>query len=177
MTNIDKTMNNTNDEETQDEVIEELDEVQEEIEQDEESIEDVKKKLATAEAQKEHWRKKASEKTEVTKEVVKDDKYSLSDIRALQNVPEEDIEEVEKASKILGKSLSETLKDATVRSILATRLEERKTANAQNTKTQRSTQKEISDDDILNKVSKGEIPDAGSTEADRLFWARRGGKR
>jgi hypothetical protein len=72
-----------------------------------------------------------------TKEVkapvnTKDDKLEISSLDTIAiinaKVHQEDIEEVIKASKLLGKSISETLKDSTLRAILNTREEERKTA-------------------------------------------------
>lgn len=107
------------------------------------------------------------------------DDLSTKDLYALMqaNVPQEDVDEVAKAAKLLGKSVSEALQDSTVQAILKTREEYRKTAAATNTKNARPGAKGITDEEILSKAAKGEIPAAGSDEAQRLFWARRGGKR
>jgi len=101
------------------------------------------------------------------------DIYTLIDAK----VPREDVEEVVKAAKLLGKTIDEALKDDVVKTILSNRQEFRKTSEATNTTTARPGTKKVSDEEILGKASKGEFPDKGSEEADRLFWARRGGKR
>ena len=92
------------------------------------------------------------------------------------NIHEDDIEEVVKVSKILGKSISETLKDATFKTILNTREEERKTAEAANTNTAKPGIKQVSGDELKQNLSKGQVPEKGSKEAEDLFWARRGGR-
>jgi hypothetical protein len=103
---------------------------------------------------------------------------SITDIYALTNakVHEEDIEEVTKAAKLLGKSISEALKDTTVRAILQTRAEERATAEAANTATAKPGTKQVTSEELKQNLSKGQIPDKGSKEAEDLFWARRGGR-
>ena len=110
----------------------------------------------------------------------KNDDNNLSSVDTIAiikaNIHEEDIEEVIKASKLLGKSIPETLKDATLRAILNTREEERKTAEAANTNTAKPGTKQVSGDELKQNLSKGVIPDKGSKEAEDLFWARRGGK-
>lgn len=102
------------------------------------------------------------------------DLYALIDAK----VPQEDVEEVTRAAKALGKSISESLKDPIVKGILANRAEERTTAEAANTRTTtRSTHKVDGATLVKNLVDKGEVPEKGSPEADELFWARRGGKK
>lgn len=109
----------------------------------------------------------------------KKDELTPKDIYALMGaqVPEEDIEEVVKAAKVLGKSISEALKDSVVKTILSRKVEERSTANAANTGSGRRTTPAMSDDKLLSELSKGIVPEAGSKEAEALFWAKRGGKR
>lgn len=93
------------------------------------------------------------------------------------NVPQDDVDEVVKASKLLGKPIAEVINDPIVKTILQTRAEYRATANATSTTTARPSVKKMSDADILERANKGEIPEKGTEEAERLFWARRGGKR
>lgn len=93
------------------------------------------------------------------------------------NVNEDDVDEVIRVSKILGVSVQEAIKDSAVITILEKREEKRKSADAMNTKSNRSTRKGTTDKELIAQASKGEIPDAGSDEAERLFWARRGVKR
>lgn len=129
---------------------------------------------------------KLKEKTETPPAVVENknepqssSNISSTDMYALisSKVPQEDVEEVEKAAKLLGKSIAEALKDSTVRAILKSREEERLTAEATNTQGTRTPAKTVTDDEIVSKASKGDIPEAGTPEAERLFWAKRGGKR
>jgi hypothetical protein len=124
---------------------------------------------------------KAEEKpNKPTTTAKKDDDNNLSSVDTIAiikaNVHEDDIEEVIKASKLLGKSISETLKDATFKTILNTREEERKTAEAANTNTAKPGTKQVSGDELKQNLSKGQVPEKGSKEAEDLFWARRGGR-
>lgn len=109
----------------------------------------------------------------------KDPELSPKDLYALQkgDVHIDDFDEVVKAAKLLGKSVQEAMKDTTVQAILEKRVEHRKTAEANNHQPARPGQKKISDSDLLAKVSKGEVPEPGSEDAERLFFLRRGGKR
>jgi len=152
-------------------------EVDIEIDEPEETVEDLKKKLATAEAQKDHWKKKATK--EVAKPTESKTDITSRDLYALMNakVEQEDVEEVVKAAKLLGKTIQEALNDDTVKAILRTREGYRKTAEATSTKSSRPGSKTVSVDEIVSKASKGEFPEKGSKEADDLFWARRGGRR
>ncbi len=108
-----------------------------------------------------------------------DSNLSTTDLYSLMTakVPQEDVDEVVKSAKLLGKSIPEALADETVQAILNTRAEHRTTAKATNTQVARSGAKRVTDQEILDKASKGDFPDKGSDEATRLFWARRGGKR
>lgn len=124
---------------------------------------------------------KAEEKpNKPTTTAKKDDDSNLSSVDTIAiikaNVHEDDIEEVIKASKLLGKSISETLKDSTFKTILNTREEERKTAEATNTNTAKPGTKQVSGDELKQNLSKGQVPEKGSKEAEDLFWARRGGR-
>ncbi len=105
----------------------------------------------------------------------KESDLSTKDVYALMNaeVPEEDIEEVQKAAKLLGKSVSEALQDSVVKGILAKKSEERVVANAANTGKARRTTQEVNDATLVANLSKGEVPEKGSNEAEKLFWARR----
>lgn len=116
---------------------------------------------------------------EETTTSAKQDDLSTKDLYAVMNakVHEDDLDEVVKAAKLLEKSIPEALKDTTVQAILEKRAEHRKTAEATSTRPSRAGAKKIDSDEILREASKGNIPDAGSAEAEELFWARRGGKR
>lgn len=90
---------------------------------------------------------------------------------------EEDIEEVLKLAKGFGMSVPEALKDETVKHRLNSLKEQRKTAEAANTRTARSGSKQVDGKQLMDKLSKGETPKPGSDDAEELFWARRGGRR
>ena len=143
-------------------------------------VDTLKKEIATLKAQKEHFRKKATEKDEkpVEKPTEKKDDLSTTDLYALMNakVPQEDVEEVVKAAKLLGKSVQEALKDETVKTILERREGYRKTSEATNNGTRRPATKTVTVDEIVTNASKGIFPEKGSKEAEELFWARRGKK-
>ncbi len=101
------------------------------------------------------------------------DLYALMDAK----ISQEDIEEVRKASKLLGKSIPETLRDGTFKTILARRVEERNIADATNTGSARRTTNRPTDSALIDNLRKGEVPEKGSADAEQLFWAKRGGKR
>jgi hypothetical protein len=109
----------------------------------------------------------------------KSDDLSSKDLYALMEakVPQEDVEEVQKAAKLLGKTVSEALKDDLVKTRLSQLAEFRKTADATTTGQQRRVATKVTDDALLDKVSKGEIPEKGTEEAERYFWAKRGVKK
>jgi len=86
----------------------------------------------------------------------------------------EDIKEATRVSKILGKSIPETLVDTTFLAILKTQQEHRASANASNTAGGRSGAAQPTDEEVLAKAIKGEIPAKGSADAERLFKARHG---
>lgn len=88
----------------------------------------------------------------------------------------DDVEDVQKAAKLLNKPFHEALEDPIVKGILASRAEQRKTANAANTTPQRAGSRRITSAELVKNLAKGEVPEAGSQEAEELFWARRGGK-
>ena len=75
-------------------------------------------------------------------------------------VSSEDIEEVTRVAKILGKPIAEALKDKTMQTILSERVEERKSAEiAQTGKNQRGVSK-VTGADLLDKAEKtGEMPE------------------
>ncbi len=86
---------------------------------------------------------------------------STKDVLALTGagISVEDFDEVERVSKILGKPIHEALNDTTLKTILATRAEERRTAAATEIKSPRGTAKSTGED-LLRKAEKsGEVPD------------------
>lgn len=89
----------------------------------------------------------------------------------------EDIDEVVEYAQFKKISIADALKSNVIISSLAEKAEKRKTADATSTSASRRGQSKVGDDVLLKNLSKGEIPEKGSDEAERIFWAKRGGKR
>jgi hypothetical protein len=98
-------------------------------------------------------------------------------IARIYDIHEDDIEEVLDLAKFKKLSLAETLKLGATKAILAEKAEFRKTAETSNTGNARRGVGKVSDDVLLKNLSDGKIPAPGSEDAERLFWAKRGGKR
>lgn len=138
--------------------------------------EELKKKLKTVEAQKDHWRKKATEskeaKTETSSNLSPKDLYALMQA----GVSEDDIDEVTEFAGFKKISVAEALKHDVVKTILSNKKEFRKTAEVTNATPSRKGVAKVTDDVLTANLSKGIIPE-NADEAERLFWARNGGKR
>lgn len=76
------------------------------------------------------------------------------------NVPSDDIDEVVEYARFKNIPVSEALKSPTVKAILADRQENRTVAEATNTGTVRRGSSKISDEALLSKASKGELPES-----------------
>lgn len=101
------------------------------------------------------------------------DMYTL-----MQNeVHQEDISEVSDFAKLKKISIADALKSPIVKNILAEKAEFRKSADAAASGTTRRSTAKVTDEQLGKDLSEGKIPEKGSEEANRLFWARRGGKR
>lgn len=124
------------------------------------------------------WVKKTKPVVE-TKPAPKAADLSTTDLYAVMkaDVPEEDLDEVKRTAKALGVTVAEALKDPITKGILERRQSLRKTADATNTNSARPSNKRITDEQALEDLAKGNIPEKGSKEAEQIFWARRGGKK
>lgn len=126
----------------------------EEQEQETESIEDLRKRLATAEAQKEHWREKAK--------AAKPANVGLSagDIQAITNakIRPEDMDRVEWFARANDISLREALEDPEMKAILALREERRATAVATNVENVRRGAVKMTDDTLVQNARFGKLP-------------------
>ena len=122
-----------------------------------EDVAELKKKLATAEAQKDHWKKKATVKkdTPVSTDLSSKDLYAM----ITDKVPQEDVDEVIKASKALGISIPDALKSEIVKGILSDKAEKRKTAEVANTDNTTSEPTETTADELLKNAAKGDLPE------------------
>lgn len=96
---------------------------------------------------------------------------------AKADVHDDDIDRVVKFSKLEGISVQEALKHPDLKAILSSRAEVRKSAEATSVKPSSRGAQKIAPDVIVAEAAKGKIPQAGTPEAEELFWARRGGRR
>ncbi len=83
------------------------------------------------------------------------DLYALMEAK----VPQADVDEVLKASKVLGKSIPETLQDGFVQSRLKELAEQRKTAEATNTTGSKRTTTKVTDESLVEQAKQGKMPD------------------
>lgn len=141
--------------------------------------EELKKKLKTLEAQREHWKKKATEKKDVSSDKPFDtNNLSFKDSHALikAEVHEDDVDEVVEYANFKKISVAEALKSDVIKTMLSNKAEFRKTAQVTNTIQARKGATKQTEETLLSNLSKGQIPES-KEDAERIFWARRGGKR
>ena len=81
--------------------------------------------------------------------------YSLSDIRALNKVHDDDVEAVTKFAKSSGKSIAETMKNPDLKAILDSREERHKTLDATNTGTSRRKSSKPSGERLIEDFEAG----------------------
>ncbi len=105
-------------------------------------------------------------KVEKKEEEPKGDNLDILDIRALNDVHDDDIEEVRKQAKIKGVSIVEIKKDPYMQSYLDTKAEERATAEAANTGGDGNRGKdELSGDEAIDKINTSKDPSDDDFEA------------
>lgn len=168
-----------------DEDLEEDEDIDEDIEDDDVEEDDRDKKIAElkkkngilnrklTKANKGTVKKKVSKKAAESNELSSKDMFSIINAK----IGENDIDEVIKASKLLGLSIKDTLQDDTLKAIIAKRVEFRKTSKAANKGAARASGKKLSDHQLLENANKGVLPEPGSEEAEALYWAKRGGRK
>jgi len=122
-------------------------------------VEELKKQIVTLQAQKEHWRTKASEKKEEVKEEVKAD-LGVTDIMYLAkaDIHDEDVTDVLNYSKKMGVSVKEA--HTFMKPILKERAEERKTVEATETKSARKANHKDPGSLLDRAQSTGELPES-----------------
>ena len=163
----------TNEDETQESLDEETEETTEEKTPEIKSKKSSKLKAALA--QKEHWRKKAQELQEAKEEkatpkveLSQDDLYALMEGK----VPKEDVSDVKDYAAIKKISVVEALDSDVIKTILKTRAEQRKTAEASNTGGgKRSTRKVTGETLLQDAEEKGIFPES-TEDMTRLAEAR-----
>lgn len=105
----------------------------------------------------------------------KNSSLSTRDLYALMEskVNQEDIEEVENYASFKKISITDALKDPAVKSILSVRDENRRVASATNVGTIKRASNKLTDDVLLSKAEKGEMPES-MDEIVRISKARKG---
>lgn len=138
-----------------------------------------KTRAEKAEAEAKKQKHTAGDPPETPKQEGNRDDLTSKDLFALMkaNVHEDDVDEVVEYARYKKISVAEALKAPVIATTLEKNEEARKVADATNTRSNRSTRKTTTDAELLNRAAKGEIPEAGTDEAERLFWARHGGKK
>jgi len=91
------------------------------------------------------------------KETPKNEGMSLKDIRALQDVDDEDVDEVLDFAKYKGISVAEAKASPVMQTLLKTRTEERATANASSTGNSKKGSKRNSGAELLNNFKQGKV--------------------
>lgn len=145
---------------------------------DEVDVEALKKENATLKAQKDHWKKKATVTTETkTEETETKSTNTLSQkdwiAIAKSDVHEDDIDEVLEYALFKKIQFADALKTNVIKNLLSEKAEARKVASATNTGTARKSNASVSDETLLSKASKGELP-SSDEEIARLFKIRKG---
>lgn len=147
-----------------------------------ESVEELKTKLAKAEevATNQRIRAEKAEKLAKTIKVSETAKpisgdLSTKDLYALidAKVPEDDIEEVREYAVLKKISIAEALKSNVIKTILGDKAEQRKTAAASNTTTSKRGSGAMTDEMLLAKAQKGDLPESAEDIA-KLYKIRKG---
>lgn len=147
-----------------------------------ETIEELKARLAKAEELARNQKIRAEKAEKLAKQKPSETSKSVTPeldnatLARIYQIPEEDFEEVLDMAKFKKLSIAETLKLSATKAILAENAEFRRTSEMSNTGNARRTVSKASDDTLLANLSKGEIPES-KEDAERLFWAKRGGKK
>lgn len=154
---------------------------EETTEQVEETPEQLRARLAKAEEIAENQRKRAEKAERAAKEAkppAEAGSLSTNDLYALVNekVPQEDIDRVVSFAKSEGMTVQEALRNDELKAILSIRAEKRATAQATATGNARRQTGKVSDDALLAKAQKGEMPES-EEDMRRLIMARQAQRR
>jgi len=87
------------------------------------------------------------------------EQISISDLHALRNVHDDDIAEVQEYAKFKNISIKDALNSSVIKTLIAEKEEQRKTAAATNTNSNRPRPQTASVDEVLSEASEGKLPD------------------
>ena len=136
-----------------------------------ESIEDYKKRIATLEAQKNHFREKA-ERREALQTSTRADMSPADLVAVMQaGVHADDMERVERFAIAEGISIKEAVRNPELQAMLDVRNEQRQTAVATNVENVRRGASVPSADSLMQRASKGDIP-SSDDEIEALVSAK-----
>ena len=154
-----------------------------EVEGDDTTEDDKDKVIATLKAQKEHWKKKATEKTpDKPKEVIKETKeqpkaegLSQTDIIAIvkNDIHEDDVSDIQDYARLKGVSVSSAIKSDFIQTLLRDKNEKRNTAKATSVKNVRTGNASVSDETLMENAKKGVLPD-NDKDLERIVKGRFG---
>ncbi len=153
-------------EQTENAEVEDVDALKEKLTKAEELAKNQKIRAEKAEAEA----KKLKVVQPQEKETPKND-LSLKDIRALQDVHDDDVDEVIEFAKFKGISIAEAKKLPAIQSLLSTKEEFRKTAQAANTGGGRKGTSKVTGEDLLEKFNQGQVPEKDE-DIEKLIEAR-----
>lgn len=139
--------------------------------QKEESIEDYKKRIATLEAQKNHYRSKAERREALNTSTRAD--MSPADLVAVMNagVHQDDMERVERFAIAEGISIREAVSNPELQAMLEVRNEQRRSASATNIENVRRGASVPSGEALIQRAQKGDIP-SSDDEIEALVSAK-----
>src|SRR3990167_5530170 len=105
------------------------------------------------------WIKPEPKEIKEEKTETKSEPLSLKDIRALQDVHDDDVDEVVEFAKFKGISITEAKKLPAVQALLSTKKEERTTAEATNTGKSGKSSSKNTYEAILERAESGQLPE------------------
>ena len=129
-------------------------------------------RIRAEKAEKKLKETKTEDKTSKKEEATSENNYSLKDIRALNAIPDEDVDDFLELSKKFEISPAEAKGNKDLQAILKSRAEERKTAEATNIDKGKKGSGKISGANALEKArATGKLPDSDA-ELDAMLEAR-----
>lgn len=174
MNNLDKTMEQNEQEVVVPNENNEDIELDLELDNEEVDVDALKKENETLKAQKEHWRKKANEKPEA-KENASNNQLSLKDQIALSkaDIDVEDIDDVLEYASFRKISIAEALSSSIVKTMISEKNEQRKASKAMSAGTTSRNANKNTDEALVRNAEKGELPES-EADIQRLWLARKG---